>query len=359
MWQEVAAVLVLYLPRRGLLEIWSPEQKVKVTEFHVSKYGTLIRSAGVCLDDGLPQRRDQVRVFTSFLGPKGEISHFFIPFHALSITSTKEKDINAQNTIQQIINDKPDRFIDEIFKQLSDMKNIQIKSMTIVKLVAGDEEQLCPRDSLALVNKLLDAIATTGKTQSLEQKLFQNKLAKLRQLLVLYIFADHDSGKLGQKDEQEPETSIEENLSNALSVSEEDVSKIMEWRELAGQTAEEEARPITCADFIQCFDIEGELGGGEKKQVRLKRDVSPRLVRELSRLFCLACQKDGAESAILESGVLPAEILDTLLTSFLRCPSLTLPALTDLNQSFRILLNMREGSDDRTLSQLQGYLINQ
>jgi hypothetical protein len=33
--QEVAAVLLLYLPRRGLVEVWSPEQKVKVTEFQV------------------------------------------------------------------------------------------------------------------------------------------------------------------------------------------------------------------------------------------------------------------------------------------------------------------------------------
>ena len=54
-------MLIIYLPRRGLIEVWSPEQKNKVTEFHVSKHGTLIRSAYACLDDGFPKKRDSVR----------------------------------------------------------------------------------------------------------------------------------------------------------------------------------------------------------------------------------------------------------------------------------------------------------
>jgi hypothetical protein len=57
-------VLIIYLPRRGLIEVWSPEQKNKVTEFHVSKHGTLLRSAFACLDDGYPKKRDSVRWVT-------------------------------------------------------------------------------------------------------------------------------------------------------------------------------------------------------------------------------------------------------------------------------------------------------
>ena len=34
---EFAILLVIYLPRRGLLEIWSPEQKFRVAHFPVSK----------------------------------------------------------------------------------------------------------------------------------------------------------------------------------------------------------------------------------------------------------------------------------------------------------------------------------
>ena len=59
--QNIAAVLIIYLPRRGLIEVWSPEQKNKVTEVHVSKHGTIIRSAYACLDDGFPKKRDSVR----------------------------------------------------------------------------------------------------------------------------------------------------------------------------------------------------------------------------------------------------------------------------------------------------------
>jgi len=41
---QLAVLLLLYLPRRGLIEVWSPEQKAKVTEFHVSQHGLLLRS---------------------------------------------------------------------------------------------------------------------------------------------------------------------------------------------------------------------------------------------------------------------------------------------------------------------------
>jgi len=143
LFQDVASVLILYLPRRGLIEVWSPEQKVKVTEFHVSKHGTLLRSAGVCLDDGLPRRRDTVRVFTSFLQPSGRISHFFIPFHALSISSTAEKDINAQHKIQELVKEKPNHYMEEVLKLMDEIRNIQMKNSAILQILSTLRKKNC------------------------------------------------------------------------------------------------------------------------------------------------------------------------------------------------------------------------
>ena len=55
---EFAILLVIYLPRRGLLEIWSPEQKSRVAHFPVSKRGALITTNNSVLDmkQGSPLR---------------------------------------------------------------------------------------------------------------------------------------------------------------------------------------------------------------------------------------------------------------------------------------------------------------
>ena len=62
--------------------------------------GTLLTSAPVSLDDGLPRKRDTVAAFCVFLQPDGIINHFSIPFHALTTSSTAERDFQLQATLQ-------------------------------------------------------------------------------------------------------------------------------------------------------------------------------------------------------------------------------------------------------------------
>jgi len=117
---------------------------------------------------------------------------------------------------------------------------------------------------------------------------------------------------------------------------------------------DEESVVMKCTDFIQCFDIEGELSSGDKSQVRLKKDISPRLQRELSKFFCSVCGQEEANILVVESGINLGEILETVLIAFLRNPpNYTTRHLSDLNKSFLVLLNLREGPDDRTVSHLQ------
>ena len=100
----------------------------------MSKNGTLLKSGGVCLDDGMPRRHEAVRVFTSFLQPNGSINHFHIPFHALSMSSTAEKDINAQNRVLYLVEHKEDKYLDELVKLLQEIRNFHLRISVIKNL---------------------------------------------------------------------------------------------------------------------------------------------------------------------------------------------------------------------------------
>ena len=125
---QISVILILYLPRRGLIEVWSPEQKVKVTEFHVSKQGTLLRSCLASLDDGMPRKRDAISLYCAFLQPDGLINQFFIPFHALSTSSSAEKDFQLQSSIREVGGSglQPDN-CDQILTELLEVKNAQLR----------------------------------------------------------------------------------------------------------------------------------------------------------------------------------------------------------------------------------------
>ena len=314
----------------------------------MSKHGTLLRSAGVCLDDGLPRRRDTVRVFTSFLQPSGRISHFFIPFHALSISSTAEKDINAQHKIQELVKEKPNHYMEEVLKLMDEIRNIQMKNSAILQILSyPEEEKLSPAESLELVTLLLNSSAVNEKSQSLEQKLYISRLTKLKQLIRLYcVFEDNKQ----EEKELELDDWTVENLAIAFSLPETDVAPLFSL--IKPGVSSNKTLNMFCSDFIQCFDIEGELGSGDRSTIRLRKDLSPRIQPQLLRLFCRISSEPGAKEKFLESGISPCEILETILVAFMRNSIFTIDSLFSIQQCFLVLLGLREGSDDRTISAL-------
>ena len=97
---ETSVLLVIYLPRRGLLEVWSPERKFRVTEFKVSKSGRLVTTPNVFLDSARSSQ-PWLRAFEcALLDPCGSLFQIYVPIHALtnkacSHDSTLQKQILA------------------------------------------------------------------------------------------------------------------------------------------------------------------------------------------------------------------------------------------------------------------------
>ena len=69
---EFAILLVIYLPRRGLIEVWSPDQKSRIAHFPVSKRGQLLTTNNSILDLKMGASNTARTFSTAFIG---QVSH--------------------------------------------------------------------------------------------------------------------------------------------------------------------------------------------------------------------------------------------------------------------------------------------
>ncbi len=102
---EQAVLLVIYLPRRGLLEVWSPEQKRRITEFNVDKKGRLVATVNGFA--ALKRSRvDKLRKhFCVFVDSKGKMSEIFVPIHSVT-DSVSSYDLTTRNQIKHSLKEK-------------------------------------------------------------------------------------------------------------------------------------------------------------------------------------------------------------------------------------------------------------
>ena len=105
---EITVLLLLYLPRRGLLEVWSPEQMFRVVEFPVGKHGKLVSCTNALLDENNIPTPFSVRTIGEcvFLEPSGAIKHIYVPIHSLTTKSSSHDTIIRKQLFALATNDK-------------------------------------------------------------------------------------------------------------------------------------------------------------------------------------------------------------------------------------------------------------
>ena len=133
---EISVLLVLYLPRRGLLEIWSPEQMFRVVEFPVGKHGKLISCTNGLLDENHSPSPLSVRTIGGciFLEPSGVIKHIYVPVHSLTSKSSSHdtvvrkqllalaaKNLDDSNAMDQSTNSMETEENSETTKKITDL----------------------------------------------------------------------------------------------------------------------------------------------------------------------------------------------------------------------------------------------
>jgi len=340
---QLAILLLLYLPRRGLIEVWSPEQKAKVTEFHVSQHGLLLRSCLATLDDGIPRRRETVTMFASFLPPSGVLQHFHIPFHALSTSNTEERDLQLQEEVLQELGSGKD--IAKMADLIVEVRNARLRSHLLIKLVAEETIEADLSQLLAILGK--NVTDATEENVSIENKLWRSKVKKLNSLALFFQGLSNSSEKAGEQ--MDNVQSKEEVLCHLLAT---DLDEVEALLKVAPMSNPPEDHPLTMQDFLSCFETEGEVGnwrGKDQTRVKLRRHLAPLLSVSLYRATAWLCTErpEEANDHFSACGLLPQEFLHLALAASLNSLDCSLRGFSRLHATFSFLLNLNANVDDR------------
>jgi hypothetical protein len=347
---QVSLILLLYLPRRGLIEVWSPEQKNKVTEFHVSKHGLLLRSCLSCLDDGIPRRREVLSLYCAFLIPSGSINQFYIPFHALTTSSSAERDYQLQATLQdRLALDNAD--LDKMVEELAEVRNPQLRSHIVTDIITG-ENRLGTTRSSQFLGLVMDTFSSKEENISIDNKLFRSKVSKLTSLSKFY----YELVKPRDFTDDIESVGKEEILCLELVTDLEEVHILLNLVDIKKREEEEMEIELSFSDFLSCFETEGDLSSAKHGlSIRLKKNIPPRIAVNLfSALATLICQDTpSALDQFHLSGLHAEDIMQLLLTASMHQMDSTVNGVKKIFQTMNFLLNLNANVDDRHRSSMQ------
>lgn len=171
-----ALFLVIYAPRRGILELWCSQQGPRVAAFNVGRSSKLL-SPGHCLM-GLNAAHINVINFQThpcfLLSASGSIYTISVPFHcALSDRNSKRaKDIHLLKEFKTLLRSSKDKskMISDITKILLDIKSANMKQQAIDSLLR------CNTITVEIVNLVVKELTSYLVNEDVEQLDYESKL---------------------------------------------------------------------------------------------------------------------------------------------------------------------------------------
>ncbi|XP_023244121.1 rab3 GTPase-activating protein non-catalytic subunit-like [Centruroides sculpturatus] len=171
-----ALFLVIYAPRRGILELWSSQQGPRVAAFNVGRCSKLL-SPGHCMMGVNIAHVNAVKFQTHpcfLLSSLGSIYTISVPFHcALSDRNSKRaRDIHLLKEFKTLLRSSKDKnkMIGDISKILLDIKSANIKQQAIDSLLR------CNTITVDTVKLVIKQLTIYLLSQDLEQLDYESKL---------------------------------------------------------------------------------------------------------------------------------------------------------------------------------------
>lgn len=184
--------LIIYAPRRGLLEVWMPQQGPRVAAFNVPKQSKLLYTPHTLLGAN-SVRGVRCKVFpVIFITPDGTMSEVNIPFHLAlgGKTSKRARDLHLLKTLKSHLKGGNE---EEVLTVMSEIKTMTVRKQAVLTLI------LSQHLTVSLLQGLLDLfLPIYGVEEEVEaredihtldheSRLFGQQLVRLRQLLSLYL----------------------------------------------------------------------------------------------------------------------------------------------------------------------------
>ncbi|KAG8193907.1 hypothetical protein JTE90_011463 [Oedothorax gibbosus] len=369
--------LVIYAPRRGILEVWCSQQGPRVAAFNVGKSGRLF-CPGYSIVGGNYSGNSLSRDHLSscyFLDVDGILKKVVVPFHLIlsEKNSKRARDMHLLRELKMTLKNATKGKSFEIIKILRDMKMSSIRIQALENILSSRHStvELVEEVVTALLGHLnkLDPLNTDHDTKLLQQccvrtlqllKLYttlnhingksteaamspvdssvdiQQCCVRTLQLLKLYTTLNHINGKSTEAAMSPVDSSVDIQMySTSLCISEAEVGRILSLVTLHQTVVpvlkrqvrftDDSATEMTFADFVSCFVVHDShlVKTGEDLQLQnlpvdLVSNISGKQIEELGGFLFYSSVHAGSyfstlQVALKDSGVLPEKLLILLL----------------------------------------------
>jgi hypothetical protein len=280
---EIAILLVLYLPRRGLIEIWSPEQKTRVAHFPVSRTGLLIKSNNSLLDQRQGSGLSARHLTTAFLEPNGKIRHLFVPVHALTDRSSTH-DSNLQSQVKAMLGQ--DQVNVQRLKELLLSAKATMSKLQMLREILRHDGSTAAHDCRVV----LDAI----QVQLEASQMAQRHCGLMSRALDLFEFlAKLTSDKTcGENVHQSVDTIKDAYKCSGIEANELHKLMMMDWKDMK----EESSPKFSLANFMACFQLLHETDDGDDNLPLRAKHADDKMFSFLLQLATAA--QDDYESSL-------------------------------------------------------------
>ncbi|XP_060821986.1 rab3 GTPase-activating protein non-catalytic subunit isoform X1 [Bombus pascuorum] len=291
-----AFFLVIYAPKKGVIDIWSTQQGPKITTFTASKHGRLlyINYGLLGVNDNVHLSKNKPQYSCVFMDPLGGLKEITVPFHfALNSKNGKRaRDIHILKKLKTFLREEDfehEKLISEIESVCSDLKSNEIKVQTLEMLMSN--KNIIPDALLAATNCFIKKLDEYEKEEmEPTTKTLYLLTTQLQQIINFYKHIK------SQYDTPEYNVSIDDNntsLPLTLLTTEKEVHRIFElFNKVNSYTCsdsntecrvkfKEDGRIFL--DFLSCFEF------GTSGFIDIKKDIKSEKEHQISQLMYKGC----------------------------------------------------------------------
>lgn len=227
--------LVIYAPKKGVIDIWGIQQDPKITTFTASKNGRLlyINYGLLGVNETAILNKNEAQHTCVFMDPLGGLKEIIVPFHfALSSKNAKKAcDIYLLRKLKNFMREEDfdnEKLITEVCNACMPMKINEVKLQTLELLISTKD--ILPDALLAAANcfaKTLDGCDLN--TMEPAAKVLHKLTIQLQHIITFYIniTSDHENTVKSNELSSHENLPSSEMLASTLLISEREVDRIL------------------------------------------------------------------------------------------------------------------------------------
>ncbi|XP_044732271.1 rab3 GTPase-activating protein regulatory subunit [Chrysoperla carnea] len=356
--RKYALFLVIYAPKKGIIEVWVMQQGPKIVTFSASKNSRLLYTHHGIMGLSGSKHKCNSQFTTTFIDPDGQIKDFVIPFHyALSNKNSKRaRDIHLVKRLKQFLKSEDAHDMEKLSTELCNTcheLNTNELRLQFVEMIMNIK-QLQPPILMNIINIFLEKVQPDDTDG--DNTLFLTLCNNLLRISKFYMYAvgewtdmlDEENGNINEgKKPSKPKLcdtvfSIPEKEMNSL-------QRLLDFNCLKKKTTQvkvtfksETIQQTTFSDYLNAFELTQ-----KSNVITLKTNVMEeklfKIAEMLFHTFILSDVLDvtNFKQQILESSIETIDLVKLILFYWVQRPlSLTMKLELEMQSLSKLIYSV-------------------